>query len=71
MRYLETEPKKATQPPKPGGLPHCTGPDDFSYIYEPAEWWTSGFFSGSIWLPYKRSLKFTFPVAAEASWKSH
>jgi hypothetical protein len=32
-----------------GTFPHCTNDDNLEYIYEPVEWWTSGFFPGSLW----------------------
>jgi hypothetical protein len=44
-------------PPKPYKYPHDTTKDDFSYKYMSPSWWTSGFFPGSLWLLYERSLK--------------
>lgn len=44
-------------PPQPGYYPHRTfDKDNHAYKYEPASWWTAGFFPGSIWKIYERSL---------------
>lgn len=49
------------------GFPHCTSSGDHGakYIYEPAKWWTSGFFPGSLWAIYERAQKSKIPVAKE------
>lgn len=39
-----------------GYYPHHTEPGTKRYKFEPSEWWTSGFFPGSLWLLYQRSL---------------
>jgi hypothetical protein len=44
-------------PAKANTLPHYTRPETGEYVYEPSDWWTSGFFPGSIWILYERSLK--------------
>lgn len=45
------------QPPEEGWYPHRTfGGDNHAYKYEPAAWWTAGFFPGNIWKVYERSL---------------
>lgn len=44
-------------PPTKGHYPHVTNAGGVLYQYEPPEWWTAGFFPGSIWLLYQRSLK--------------
>lgn len=45
-----------SKPPVEGYIPHCTHPGDDGekYVYEPPEWWTSGFFPGSIWTILER-----------------
>lgn len=53
----------ATRPaPVDGHYPHHIGPDGLTYTYESSEWWTSGFFPGSLWLLYERSLTTSSPV---------
>lgn len=50
--------KVATRPPPDENFyPHHTVGDDFAYKYEPVQWWTAGFFPGSIWQLYQRSLR--------------
>ncbi|KAJ3497794.1 hypothetical protein NLG97_g1626 [Lecanicillium saksenae] len=44
-------------PPSPKKYPHDTTKDTFTYNYMSPSWWTSGFFPGSLWLLYERSLK--------------
>ncbi len=44
-------------PPLEGHFPHHTDGGGRSYNYEPSEWWTSGFFPGSIWQLYRLSSK--------------
>lgn len=44
-------------PPKPNTYPHDTTKDTYAYKYMATSWWTSGFFPGSLWLLYERSLK--------------
>lgn len=43
-------------PPKPNTYPHDTTKDDYAYKYMSSNWWASGFFPGSLWLLYERSL---------------
>lgn len=43
-------------PPQPNKYPHDTTKDTFAYKYMNPGWWTSGFFPGSLWLLYERSL---------------
>lgn len=43
-------------PPTPNTYPHDTTKTDYSYKYMNPSWWTSGFFPGSLWLLYERSL---------------
>jgi uncharacterized protein YyaL (SSP411 family) len=38
-------------------FPHYTRSGEYEYEYFPLDWWTSGFFPGSIWVLYERSLK--------------
>lgn len=44
------------EPETPNTVPHCTHnhDDGAKYIYEAPEWWTSGFFPGSIWTILER-----------------
>ena len=44
-------------PPEADLYPHDTTKTDYSYNYMPSSWWASGFFPGSLWLLYERSLK--------------
>lgn len=54
--------KVAARPaPVEGHYPHHTVGDSYTYKYEPVKWWTAGFFPGSIWQLYRRSL--TIPQA--------
>lgn len=46
----------AEQGAEPNHYPHDTTKPAFSYKYMDAGWWTSGFFPGSLWLLYERSL---------------
>lgn len=52
-------------PPKPDTYPHDTTKDTFAYNYMPSSWWASGFFPGSLWLLYERSLKMPQSVSSE------
>lgn len=54
----------AENPPSDRGLPHCTreGSHAQEYIFEPPEWWTSGFFPGSLWAIYERSRQVSVPI---------
>jgi hypothetical protein len=52
-------------PPKDKHFPHHTIPSTKSYNYEPSEWWTSGFFPGSIWLLCQRSLLEPLPFSTK------
>ncbi|ANB14550.1 hypothetical protein AWJ20_2147 [Sugiyamaella lignohabitans] len=46
------------KPTIPTGFPHCTPTGNTKeYIYEPFEWWTSGFFPGSLWAVKERLTK--------------
>ncbi|KAA8906476.1 hypothetical protein TRICI_005141 [Trichomonascus ciferrii] len=47
------------EPETPNTVPHCTHDHDDGgeYVYEPPEWWTSGFFPGSIWTILERYYK--------------
>jgi Glycosyl Hydrolase Family 88 len=51
--------KVAENPEDSVKLPHCTKPGTHGeeYIFESPEWWTSGFFPGSLWALYERSQK--------------
>uniref|UniRef100_A0A060SYM6 ARAD1A13332p n=1 Tax=Blastobotrys adeninivorans TaxID=409370 RepID=A0A060SYM6_BLAAD len=49
------------EPPFPNGFPHITNRGEYDYVYYPLDWWTSGFFPGSVWALYERSLKSNFP----------
>ncbi|KAK5995403.1 Unsaturated glucuronyl hydrolase [Cladobotryum mycophilum] len=61
----ETIMRVASRPPLvEGGFPHHIGQDGKTYVYEPSEWWTSGFFPGSIWLLYERSVQVPTPIAS-------
>lgn len=52
-------------PPIENHFPHTTDKAQFQYQYEPSQWWTSGFFPGSLWLLYERSLNMTLSVSSE------
>ncbi|KAL7944114.1 glycoside hydrolase family 88 protein [Trichoderma barbatum] len=52
-------------PPISGYFPHRTDSTHFLYQYEPSHWWTSGFFPGSIWLLYERSLRVNLSFSSE------
>jgi hypothetical protein len=45
-------------------FPHHTIPGTKRYNYQSSEWWTSGFFPGSIWLLYQRSLERPLPFSS-------
>lgn len=49
----------------PTAFPHNTKPNTNTYVYTPSTWWTSGFFPGSVWECYERSLKMPSPVSKE------
>lgn len=55
----------AEQGPEPNHFPHDTTKMTFSYKYMDASWWTSGFFPGSLWLLYERSLR--LPLSRSSS----
>jgi hypothetical protein len=59
--------KVAKNPTSDHDFPHCTKPGDHGqeYIYGPPEWWTSGFFPGSLWAIYERSKRLKIPVSSE------
>jgi hypothetical protein len=52
-------------PPLDGYFPHHADAESQKYKYEPSEWWTSGFFPGSLWLLYQRSLVQPQPFPSE------
>lgn len=52
-------------PPKDTYFPHRTDTTQFLYQYEPSHWWTSGFFPGSLWLLYERSLRVKLAFSSE------
>lgn len=41
----------------PTKFPHCTNHGATEYMYEPATWWTTGFFPGSLWALVERASK--------------
>jgi hypothetical protein len=45
------------EPPAAYSFPYITKEGEYDYQYYPLSWWTSGFFPGSIWALYERSLK--------------
>ncbi|OZJ01647.1 hypothetical protein BZG36_05439 [Bifiguratus adelaidae] len=53
------------KPPKAGYFPHYVPTGTTDYVYEPSGWWTAGFFPGSVWLLYERSLKRRLSVTSE------
>ncbi|KAJ2968103.1 hypothetical protein NQ176_g9340 [Zarea fungicola] len=58
---------KVAQRGQPGGankFPHDTTKDTFAYNYMDPGWWTSGFFPGTLWLLYERSLTLPQPIAS-------
>ncbi|KAL5090082.1 hypothetical protein Trisim1_004608 [Trichoderma cf. simile WF8] len=52
-------------PPTNGYFPHRTDSTQFLYRYEPSHWWTSGFFPGSLWLLYERSLRVNLSFSSD------
>ncbi|KAH8556085.1 glycoside hydrolase family 88 protein [Umbelopsis sp. PMI_123] len=46
-------------------FPHVTNFGATEYVYEPSEWWTSGFFAGSLWALCERASKRELPVSFE------
>ncbi|KAI5457554.1 glycoside hydrolase family 88 protein [Mariannaea sp. PMI_226] len=65
-RAAESIMKVATRPATVDGyFPHRTTGEKLSYVYEPPEWWTSGFFPGSIWRLYERSLKRNLSIPSQ------
>ncbi|KAG2188669.1 hypothetical protein INT44_003808 [Umbelopsis vinacea] len=53
------------EPAVPDTFPHVTNFGATEYVYEPSEWWTSGFFPGSIWALCERASKRELPVSFE------
>jgi hypothetical protein len=51
------------EPPVANTFPHVTKFGAREYIYEPSEWWTSGFFPGSVWALCERASKRKLPVS--------
>lgn len=50
-------------PPSSDSFPHITLTGKYEYQYYCLDFWTSGFFPGSIWAVYERSLKRQLPFA--------
>lgn len=46
------------EPTVPNTFPHLTSHGATKYIYEPLQWWTSGFFPGSLWTILERWHKY-------------
>lgn len=51
--------------------PEYTDKKDFKYIYRALDFWTSGFFPGSLYLLLERQIRFSSPSAAKSNVKPH
>jgi Glycosyl Hydrolase Family 88 len=45
--------------------PHVVLPGSEKYTVCPLQWWTSGFFPGSLWILYERSVKRPLPIPSD------
>lgn len=57
--------RQANNPEDEKSLPHYTKPGSLGRIYisEPPDWWTSGFFPGSLWILYERAQKIDIGIS--------